>query len=424
MGVRKCLGYVFEQRKYFRRGLITESSSTTTFEPSGGIQYTVSQLMTDTNVGLKSVHSDGVVQGIVSLLTNLGSQERVVVLVPNQKSIVDNWSGSVYVAEFKNTRRKLRRLHYRSRWRHVRPAVATAAMFARSRTDSPPGHLLNQTFAGDPVNVANGNMFRDEVDFTFANPIIPLDFARHYDSQNKLDVGFGVGWVHGFTGFVYEEQDPANATDKDYVWLRGNGERHTFENLDFTLPNTLFGDVESRYATTTALDQVSRPSGTQYSFEPISSGISLISVTGKKIYSRLVAIKDATGNQGVTITYDDTPTVKSIRVKEVRVDQYAEPLSAVHLQRQQHGQRQSFRRQVSFVTLGLRAGDGYAGLYRIQRQTTHASQACRPGSTTITNYEYFNDGTSFSQGSHQEDHRAERRVASSTNTTPTAACFA
>src|SRR5262249_44599339 len=142
----------------------------------------------------------------------------------------------------------------------------------------------------------------------------------HYDSQNKLDVGFGAGWVHSFTGFVYEEEDAANPGDKDYVWLRGSGERHAFENLDFTLPNTLFGNVThsgSQQNNNGRLIKFQDRSGVQYEFEAIATPFA-DTTTGKKILSRLVAVKDAAGSQGITISYEDVGTVKSVRVKEVR----------------------------------------------------------------------------------------------------------
>ncbi|MGD9634334.1 MAG: FG-GAP-like repeat-containing protein, partial [Pirellulales bacterium] len=251
------------------------------------------------------------------------------------------------------------------------------------------GTTFQQTYAGDPVNVANGNMFRDELDFKFANPNIPLDFSRHYDSQNKLDVGFGVGWVHGFTGLVYEEQDPANAGDVDYVWLRGSGERHTFESLDFTLPNTLFGDVEKdANGLTKFLDR----SGTQFIFQSIAGGLN-DTLTGKKIVSRLIAIKDATGSQGVTISYDDVGAVKSVRVKEVhslstpgRYLQFVYSGNNIEVKRYDAGQHIATWAYVLTTNAAAYAGNRLT-------QVKHANLT-----TNVTNYLYYDDGPASRRG--------------------------
>ena len=295
-------------RKFYRRGLITESSSTTTYNPTGGMQYTTTQLKTDTNAGLKSVHSDSVVQGhrVAAGECGLSRTSRG----PRTESEIDRgkWSGSVYVAEYMTTQKEQLVPTSSHPTAARRPAAATAAMLAKLENKTlPPATFLNQTFAGDPVNVANGNMFRDEVDFTFANPIIPLDFARHYDSQNKLDVGFGVGWVHSFTGFIYEEQDPANAGDKDYVWLRGNGERHTFERLEFhAAEHAVWRRRRHPARRRQAPDHVPRSKrncNISLSQSPIANSF-VDSSTGKKIYSRLSPLRMPPGIQGVTITYE------------------------------------------------------------------------------------------------------------------------
>ncbi len=70
---------------------------------------------------------------------------------------------------------------------------------------SPPvvaGAIPNATTAGDPVNIANGSLIRDETDVVLPNPGLPLLFQRHYNSQFTGDVGLGVGWVHSFSDFL------------------------------------------------------------------------------------------------------------------------------------------------------------------------------------------------------------------------------
>jgi len=378
-------------RRFYRRGLITESLSSTTYNPTGGTQYTAAQLRTNTSAGLISVHSDSVVEGIVSLLENSGSQERVVVLVPNQKSIVDSWSGSVYVAEFTN--------NDGSHGAYIiapdggTPTSGGYSGNVRKPENEilPPSSFLNQTYAGDPVNVANGNMFRDEVDFRFANPIIPLDFSRHYDSQNKLDVGFGVGWVHGFTGFIYEEQDPANSGDVDYVWLRGSGERHTFESLDFTLPNTLFGDViTTGSGTSKRLTAFKDRSGTQYLFEGIAAPF-LDPLTQKMVYGRMVAIKDASGHQGVNISYESANSVRVAKVASIstpsRYLQFTYGSNTIDVKRYESSQL------VSSWGYILATDAAYIG-----KRLTQVRHADQTDDTTFTSYQYYMDGPASRRG--------------------------
>src|SRR5271157_4918095 len=61
-----------------------------------------------------------------------------------------------------------------------------------------PGNTPHKTDASDPVNIANGNVVRDETDFLLPGIGLSLAFARHYDSQSTTDVGLGVGWVHSY----------------------------------------------------------------------------------------------------------------------------------------------------------------------------------------------------------------------------------
>src|SRR5262249_1135426 len=153
--------------------------------------------------------------------TNARQDATIRVLVPKLESNVDDWHGSVYVAEYDQATGGVGAYVI---WPHG--GTPTHGGFigdvvSGPKLSLPVGTSKNQTLSGDPVSVVNGNMSRDELDFKFANPVIPLDFSRHYDSQNKLDVGFGAGWVHSFTGFIYEEADPAHPGDTDYVWLNG-----------------------------------------------------------------------------------------------------------------------------------------------------------------------------------------------------------
>ncbi len=98
-------------------------------------------------------------------------------------------------------------------------------------------HFVN--YVGDPVNVLNGNMFRDDVDVVMPNKGVALNFARHYDSQSEFDVGLGVGWTHSFGDRLM--QDPTKPDEM--IWFTSAGVRHTFTKVgnQWQTPVELFG---------------------------------------------------------------------------------------------------------------------------------------------------------------------------------------
>jgi hypothetical protein len=230
--------------KIFYRGEIG-TGATTPYNPNSTTTRTEDQLMNLEDGGLVNHYKEK--SNIANILQNVGINANGIirVLVPRSRSVVGDWTGTVYVAEYDTNDGGIGSYI-------ISPDNGTAThggfigdSIAPPKLTLPVGTSTNQTYHGDPVSVANGNMSRDELDFKFANPVVPLDFSRHYDSQNKLDIGFGAGWVHSFTGFIYQEADPANPGDFDYVWLNGKGERHIFEDNSgtnkYALPNTLYG---------------------------------------------------------------------------------------------------------------------------------------------------------------------------------------
>ncbi|WP_159107920.1 DUF6531 domain-containing protein, partial [Sulfuricella sp. T08] len=60
--------------------------------------------------------------------------------------------------------------------------------------DGPPA-----TAAGDPVNMATGNMYHTERDITIkGRGGLPLVFERSYNSRQPVDGPLGYGWTHSF----------------------------------------------------------------------------------------------------------------------------------------------------------------------------------------------------------------------------------
>jgi RHS repeat-associated protein len=299
--------------KIFFRGEIG-SGATTTYNSNSTTTRTVDQLLNSEDGGLLN-HSKEKDQ-IANILQNVGINASGVirVLVPRSRSVVGDWTGTVYVAEYDTIDGRKVGAYT------IAPdnGTPTNGGFSGNSVSAPDPYLpvgrsTNLTTFGDPVSVANGNMSRDELDFKFANPVVQLDFSRHYDSQNKLDIGFGAGWVHSFTGFVYQEADPAHPGDFDYVWLNGKGERHIFEDNSginkYALPNTLYGQIQTD---SDGLTQFQDKDGTRYWFSPVPQGFDDPS-TGKRVYARLSGIANSAADQGVTITY----VGNSVRVDKV-----------------------------------------------------------------------------------------------------------
>jgi RHS repeat-associated protein len=109
---------------------------------------------------------------------------------------------------------------------------------AESRPPNPFGSNLNDSHAGDPVNIANGNVIRDETDIDLPGIGLPLVFARHYDSQSTVNVGMGTGWVHTYSHILSFEPDGS------IFWTNEQGHRNKFtpDGMGgFTSPPTLHG---------------------------------------------------------------------------------------------------------------------------------------------------------------------------------------
>ncbi len=162
--------------------------------------------------------------------------------------------------------------------------------------------ILN--FNGDPVNVLNGNMFRDELDISMPNTGVALDFARHYDSQSEYDVGFGRGWVHSFSDRLLKK---AGISD-EVIWLTSEGVRHTFEKVagNWIVPNTLFGEfIEVAGSSEEYIFKDSN--GIEHHFEnALDTPASNIGESDEDRYvSRLTKIIDRNGH-GVLINYTNS----------------------------------------------------------------------------------------------------------------------
>lgn len=244
---------------------------------------------------------------------------KVTVLVPKYRTDVDNWTGAVYIADIPGGVGATVRS---TSFSIVADGGSTSnGGYSGGVTKAPPpelkpGTFVNASWAGDPVHVANGNMFRDETDIVFPNIGVPLTFSRHYDSQSKDEVGMGVGWTYSFSDMLYlDEKGTAGTTDDEVVWAAASGARHRFKKLadgTFTTPYGLQGKLTriatNEYVTGGYKYVYLDPSGMEYHFQELNDAHPNNGFDGPhKSVGRLRMQCDEDGN-GVLIDYTH-PTI-------------------------------------------------------------------------------------------------------------------
>ncbi|MEO0476148.1 MAG: DUF6531 domain-containing protein, partial [Planctomycetota bacterium] len=181
------------------------------------------------------------------LMTGLSGNTTATVLVPEQLSYAGDdssyWEGSVYLAQ------RPERNQYAIQ--AVGGAVLDGGFSSNSRRPRNQNinraNTVHNNFAGDPVNVLNGNMFRDETDIVMPNIGVPLTLSRHYDAQSDFDIGLGVGWLHSFADrLLRSDETPEAGVSEELIWLTSDGVRHTFQKKDgsWHTPVELFGEFE------------------------------------------------------------------------------------------------------------------------------------------------------------------------------------
>jgi len=76
--------------------------------------------------------------------------------------------------------------------------------------------------AGDPVNIANGNFVREELDFTIPALGFPLEFRRYYNSQLTMSGSLGIGWTHSYSDKMVSQGGGS------VTWINHEGGLYTF----------------------------------------------------------------------------------------------------------------------------------------------------------------------------------------------------
>ncbi len=176
-----------------------------------------------------------------------------------------------------------------------------------------PPTFTNFTSAGDPINVANGNMYRDETDIVYPNLGVPLTFSRHYDSLSKDDFGMGVGWMYTFGDVIYTEVDQGQT---NRVWLDSSGRRHVFKpngSGGYIVPADLQGELTYTPGAGEGVVNFVFKSrdGVEYRFEKRT-----LTQTGRPVVGRLASVMDRNGD-GVVVEYQATTNRKIAQIRDI-----------------------------------------------------------------------------------------------------------
>jgi RHS repeat-associated protein len=166
----------------------------------------------------------------------------------------------------------------------------------------------NQTNAGDPVNIANGDVNQVETDFHLPGIGMSLDFTRRYDSQNSADVGLGVGWVFSYSDHL---SFPGSGV---VVWTDSQGHPYTFTpdgQGGFVTPPTIFGTLTA--------------SGSGYTYRDKNGLVHQFDLSG-----RLVTVSDRNGN-ALDVAYDTNGHITTVTEADAPERQLAFTYTGNHI---------------------------------------------------------------------------------------------
>lgn len=185
---------------------------------------------------------------------------------------------------------------------------------------------------GDPVNVANGNVYHEESDIEFPNLGAAFAFQRRFDSINTVsglagagsvwsDRGMGEGWSYAYADRLEFNTDGANTI----TWFTGEGLRLVFTKSGKTYANPpgLYGVLSGKAKTgftwqdfdgnkTTFSVSVGGFSQILTKQDRFSNGVSITYVAGTNRISRVADLRDANRFLSFTYNADSRPHIASI----------------------------------------------------------------------------------------------------------------
>ena len=160
------------------------------------------------------------------------------------------------------------------------------------------------TFAGDPVNLVNGNLYHDEQDIKIkGRGGLDISLARSYNSRDGRDGPLGFGWTHSLNQYLEFSGDTSSGVVSGIVWVDSSGSRKTINSnaaaSSFTTPAGFFFTV-ARQADNTFL--ITDKSGLQYTFENKTASVPANDTVAFANRARLTRIADRNGNT-LTLSY-------------------------------------------------------------------------------------------------------------------------
>jgi len=258
--------------------------------------------------------------------------------IPRSRIQYDDWLGSVYVAEKDDGAGTIRALMaiaggYNGGYTLNRPVPVTYSptlntgyafisppppVYNFSTPVTPPpttissaiglGATAFSVFAGDPVNLVNGNLYHNERDIAIkGRGGFPIVFERAYNSREAKDGSLGFGWTHSFNHYLlFSSDNPDGVTAADdtdnivssIVWVDGTGSRKMIRTNStataFTTPTGFYFTVSREAGTNRFV--ITEKSGLKYTFENQAATVPANEAAAQAGRAKLVSITDRNGN--------------------------------------------------------------------------------------------------------------------------------
>lgn len=146
-----------------------------------------------------------------------------------------------------------------------------------------------QDDAGDPVNLPNGSVVRDDTDFSIPNTGFALEFSRNYISTIAEDIGMGDGWSFSYSDSLSfaESGDVTWRTDRDVKYI-------------FVLNSGLYQTPDGIYGQLTANEDET------YTYKDVDGISHIYNSLGK-----LIRITDL-NNNSLNISYDENGNLDQV----------------------------------------------------------------------------------------------------------------
>ncbi|MDP3391772.1 MAG: RHS repeat-associated core domain-containing protein [Methylococcaceae bacterium] len=164
-----------------------------------------------------------------------------------------------------------------------------------------------QSWGGDPVNLATGNLYHSERDISVPGRGLPLVFDRNYNSRNAKDGPLGYGWTHSFNHKLNFYGVEAGTVK--IGWQDGSGSERFFKLTGTSVPvNSTFQAAPGVYVTlkreADGSWSVTEKNGLRYAFESNAGA-----TAGQ--FAKLQTIKDRNLNT-LTLSYNADQTLKDV----------------------------------------------------------------------------------------------------------------